>query len=169
MIDLISEYSKAFEDELKLDFELAFSDECPPEQAALWESDKPACYQLAPMMLEAGVSNWGHLGWWKDILFTFQDWQDTPSGLIKCRLYAEWLLGTLPANHLDPDVAPKLEAIASGDFCTAFEGATSIWPKKAEHYLKTLNWQMLEYSLDAAANDRATAQAWIFQRTGKIV
>lgn len=169
MTDLITQYAKAFEDELAINIELAFSDDCPPEQAALWDSNSPAAYALAETMLLEGQPNWGHLGWWKDVLFTFERWQDTPLGLIKCRLIANWLLGTLPANPLDDDIAPKLEAIASGDFCTAFEGASNIWPKKAEFYLKHLNLSMVEHSLDAAANDRATAQAWIYQRTGKIL
>ncbi|MGG6242651.1 hypothetical protein ACQ4N7_28925 [Nodosilinea sp. AN01ver1] len=169
MMLLAQEYIRAFEDEAAIDIDLAFSDACPPEQSALWDSSNPACYQLAPQMLESGEVLWGHIAWWGDVLDALKDMATKPYGLVKVRLLADWLLGTLPANPQDPDVAPTLAALAKGEFSEAFENPTCIWPAKAEFYLKTLNWKMLEYCLDAAANDRATAQTWLYQRTGKIV
>ncbi|MBD1851023.1 hypothetical protein H6F87_13535 [Cyanobacteria bacterium FACHB-502] len=66
-------------------------------------------------MLEAGETYWYHPGWNRDLWDVLAQWTFQKQ-LIRVRLYAEWLLSTLPADPIDPDLGNQLRQIASGEF-----------------------------------------------------
>ena len=66
-------------------------------------------------MLEAGEVLWHHPGWIRDLWARLTQWAEQDK-LIRIRLYAQWLLSTLPIQPIDPEVANRLSQIANGEF-----------------------------------------------------
>lgn len=66
-------------------------------------------------MLETGETYWYHPGWNRDLWDVLAQWT-LQNQFIRVRLYAEWLLSTLPADPIDPDLGEQLRQAASGEF-----------------------------------------------------
>lgn len=70
---------------------------------------------LVSEMLEAGETLWHHPGWIRDLWRLLQTWAEQDK-LIRVRLYAQWLIATLPSSPCDPDIKGQLTQIANGEF-----------------------------------------------------
>ena len=98
-------------------------------------------------LIEQGETLWDCPGWVADIAreFTILLFD---GNLIKLRLMAKWLIPTVPEDFLDSQLAGKLRYIADGDFCTAFEGKNSAWPRSSEYYRQNLKLEMARVALE---------------------
>jgi hypothetical protein len=76
-------------------------------------------------MLEAGETYWSHPSWIRDVWTLLREWS-LDGLLIRVRLFAQWLITTLPEMPLDPDLHQRLSLLATGEFCTLFEGEYSL-------------------------------------------
>ena len=70
---------------------------------------------IVSQMLDAGEVLWHHPGWIRDLWSLLQTWTEQ-NKLIRVRLYAEWLLVTLPSHPNDPQIAYLLTQLATGEF-----------------------------------------------------
>lgn len=95
-------------------------------------------------MLDQSETHWGHPGWNRDLWTLLEEWA-IAGNLVRVRLTAQWLLATLSYNPIDCDMGDRLMLLADGDFCSAFEGESSLLYTNREYYLKTLQWSMLPY------------------------
>lgn len=76
-------------------------------------------------MLESGETYWSHPGWIRDLWAVLKEWA-MGGLLIRTRLFAQWLVSTLPEVLIDPDINQRLLLLANGRFCEVFEGEYSL-------------------------------------------
>ncbi|WP_143467568.1 hypothetical protein [Leptolyngbya ohadii] len=80
---------------------------------------------VVAQMLEAGETYWYHPGWNRDLWDVLAQWTQAQQ-FIRVRLYAQWLLTTLPDDPIDPDLAEQLKQIAKGEFTVLLQFQESI-------------------------------------------
>ncbi|MDA0267946.1 MAG: hypothetical protein O3A14_13540 [Cyanobacteria bacterium] len=168
MTDLKAAYARAFADNCQLDPDAWFEDDTPQEQLALLDQ-LVVSSEVAETMLLAGETDWSHLAWWKDVYLVLRQWCHHPLGLIKTRLVATWLLSTVPHGYCDASCAAILRRLSQGQCGDVFAGLSSHWPRKPEFYLQHGQWQVTAFAEDADRQDWATANAALYQRTGKVI
>ncbi len=72
---------------------------------------------IIAQMLEAGETLWHHPGWMRDLWRLMGEWAEQDK-LIRIRLYAQWLLTTIPSQPIDIHIASQLTQLATGNFST---------------------------------------------------
>lgn len=125
-----------------------FNPVIPSEISYPWANDEPVYSpDVAVKMLDDGVTYWTHPGWSKDVWQLLTDWAND-GNLIRSRLTAAWLLGTIPDDYPDDELKANLGYLADGQFPVVFEGMVSRWPKLPEFYLQHLQWSTVWVACD---------------------
>lgn len=168
MTNLTEQYTQAFAQNCLLEPSTWFEDDIPAEQEALLDNLILSA-EIAERMVLSGLTHWSHLGWWKDVYQVLQTWCKCPSGLIKTRLVATWLLSTLPPEYPDADCRSCLWQLSQGEFCTVFAALNTPWPQRPEHYLHSLQWQTVAIAEAECQQHWAIANGAVYQRTGRVI
>ncbi len=147
---LHAEYNRACDIAYHIDenWEDWFNPAIPSEISDPWGNQPiPLGVDVAVKMLDDGVTYWTHPGWSKDVWQLLNEWAND-GNLIRVRLTAAWLLGTMPDDYADDELKAKLDYLADGQFCIPFEGISSSWPKLPEFYLQHLQWSTVWVACD---------------------
>lgn len=129
-----------------------------PDEETEAEFEKQGTSQDAFLeMIESGIYYWSHPGWVNCLDEALRSWGQHGQ-LIKARLFAESILPSLPEG-LYSHIREKLQAIAGGNFCLAYDGYFSIYPRQTEYYLSSLDWTVVERAIDARHWWEITARA----------
>jgi len=90
-----------------------------------YPSDTEFVVDLIAEMLEVGETYWSRPVWIRDLWSLFVLWADEEK-LIRIRLYAEWLLPTLPESPIDVEMAQNIRLLAKGEFEPLLENKINI-------------------------------------------
>lgn len=152
-------YTEAFERFSEPDWKSWFDPDAPEDKEFVYTGS------ISEEMLERGETLWSHPGWVKDVMQILRDWAQDDR-LIRVRLFAEWLLTTLPSSFVDTQVVKMLNDLSQGHFCEAFTGLANLVQREREFYVRTGNLAVLSIVEDHAANLRATVNTKLFRSTG---
>lgn len=99
-------------------------------------------------MLEQGEVLWRHPGWISNLWEVLEDWASRASSLVRLKLTCEWLASTLPETPIDREVTQRIQLIAEGRLCEAFEGEYNHIHRDPEDSLCELNFNAARQSLE---------------------